>query len=769
MSRKKLIKETVKNNLFQILQEDEGYQTYNSSIENGEPDYEAIKKAAVDGTPNIKQSVEAALNDDKENFDRAALNMDPYSNSDIKNHEPLENLIIMCGLASEDLDNERVDTILDGLYQVIQNFADDLQQVIKNTNKEDDENKNIRQVEKEKQEMYENQNVEEHHKYNRADKEEFIHQNFKKVFGKELNPTNGNEEKDLSDMSDETIDWLYDEIEDELGLKEQPNSTNVAPLNKMNEPEGTNQTTNLDEIRDDDTHEKEVYHSIDYDINLYKNEDDNIYKIDAKTYSGTKFQDIYEAMNALLSIMEKNNDINDIINNIEPNKTNIIEFNGTEFNMDEFNNFQNKSIEEINDENTWGNDERMWQETYRNSYEDKEEKTQADRLYGGNKSGYKKQKTGKMEQRKLTEVKKEKNQHKNLKEIFNLIGELNTITEVSDTLMEDSKEDAYKTFYNDAKSKISELNNKLNKLKEQKSEQETNDATAYNMANVPAQRYLNQVQDYNEKYENEYMDERMSHIENSQKTEQDEAYEEKKRQLEDEDNEYVETTRGRDTLDFDYDSEPPEEYKDRVKREVETGRSEEKTQEELDSEANVGGDDPYGDDGTRSDVGKDKYDTAQKRREIDNNKPMYNKDEQPVEDEEDYEEDKKEQNNSGTALKEFHDRFYNILNYQGNKPNSKSKRDNVNEDFKNSYRETKLLFKNHNKVAINEVQKNSEDKKVEINENGPIIKINDRIVSKGFNANHVLGKAEALCESYNNEIDRKQAIAYIMTKGNIID
>lgn len=822
MSVKKVIKETVKNSVQETLKENEGYQTYNPSIEDGEPNYEAIKKACVDGTPNVKQSVEAALNDDKENFEYSTLNLGPYRNEEIKDSEPLENLLIMCSLSSDDLDNERVDTIVDGLFQVIKNYSDDINEIIKNVDNEDEENENIRQVEKEKEEMYENdsKNVNEHHKDTRADKEEFIRQNFEKVFNKKLNPTDGSEEKDLSDMSDETIDWLYGEIENELGLEEQPDSTNVAPLDSLNQPEGTNQSMKENENESDNALD-EKKDLIDNFTQYYENEDmtaDNL----IENLKETEAQLEDKGMTSPLMIRFGNDKTLYTIKEIEsilkaPSHQNFDHLMDT-IKIDVIDNDDLKIendiegadgdlVDEGHDENTWGNDQRTWgndenmYEMYHNSYEDKKEKTQADRLYGNNTSGYKKQKTNKMEQKKLTKicdelfeindqnnelVKDSKNVAKDIfcedasqkieeleqkiknvpknkikKNIFEKINDLIATNAEKNILSEDVKDIAEDTFYENASQKIEELRQEI--LNEKASNEETNDASGYNMANVPAQRYLNQVKDHNKKYEEEYMDERLSHIEDSQKTEQDEAYEEKKRQLEDEDEEYIETTRGRDTLDFDYDSEPPEEYKDRVKREVETGRSEERTQEELDSEANIGGKDPYGDDGTRSDVGKDKYKNAQKRADIDDNKPMYNKDKQPVQDEEEYEEEKEKKRTDGTALKEYKEKFFNILNYNDNKPNINSKRDNINEDFKNSYKEIKEKFQHNTKLELKEIKDKVQDKNVEIDQNNLIIKLNGKIASKGYNTNHILGQAEALCETYNNELNTNEAVAYVMT------
>lgn len=83
-----------------------------------------------------------------------------------------------------------------------------------------------------------------------------------------------------------------------------------------------------------------------------------------------------------------------------------------------------------------------------------------------------------------------------------------------------------------------------------------------------------------------------------------------------EENEYVEDTRGGTPLDLDYDSEPSKQFKDRLKKALEgdatTGNSQEY--------ANV----------IKSDLGKNLAKQAERKDKKEDEKPMYNKDAQPT-------------------------------------------------------------------------------------------------------------------------------------------
>jgi hypothetical protein len=600
MAVNKSVKRTV-NGFFKRKGLNEEVATYNPTVENGEPDYEAIKKACVDKTPNIRQSVEKALRGEKESFKDACLNLNSFQNQEIKDSEPLENLIIMCGLAQEDLENERVDVILDGLYQVLRNFAEDLVQVLKNVDNEDEENENLRQVEREKQQMY-----------------------------------------------------------------EQPNSKNVAAVNEFQKEKQITGKSPDTEIHAEDEDEEEVLES----------NDENTWG---------------------------------------------------------------------NDENTWGNDERMYQEVYNNSYEDKKEKKKADRLY--NKGGGKKARTSKMERKTA----------KKINEVLNLVNEIYEDRKNSLIVNESKEKDTVFEKYMDKK--LEKAKKYVDDLHEE-FKGEVNEPSAYNMANVPAQRYLNQVQNYNREYEEKYMDERIPEIEDTQETEQDQAYQAKKREIEDDDEEYIQTTRGRDTLDFDYDSEPPQEWKDRVQREVETGHSREKSEEELNSEANIGGKDPYGSDGTRSDVGKEKYQNAQKRKEIDDNKPMYNKDQTPAQSEEDYEEAKKQYRQKGTGINESLNRFYSILNYNDSKTFASSNKVNANEDFKNKLHEHKSLFEKQNKKEIKEAKKAAKNLDITLDKQNKKVYSGNDVIAEGFRFNNLINEAEKIEDDIKYNISLEEAVAY---------
>lgn len=88
------------------------------------------------------------------------------------------------------------------------------------------------------------------------------------------------------------------------------------------------------------------------------------------------------------------------------------------------------------------------------------------------------------------------------------------------------------------------------------------------------------------------------------------------RENSDEENEFVEDTRGGTPLDLDYDSEPSKQFKDRLKKALEgdatTGNSQEY--------ANV----------IKSDLGKNLAKQAERKDKKEDEKPMYNKDAQPT-------------------------------------------------------------------------------------------------------------------------------------------
>lgn len=88
------------------------------------------------------------------------------------------------------------------------------------------------------------------------------------------------------------------------------------------------------------------------------------------------------------------------------------------------------------------------------------------------------------------------------------------------------------------------------------------------------------------------------------------------RENSDEENEFVEDTRGGTPLDLDYDSEPSKQFKDRLKKALEgdatTGNSQEY--------ANV----------IKSDLGKNLAKQAERKDKKEDEKPMYNKDTQPT-------------------------------------------------------------------------------------------------------------------------------------------
>jgi hypothetical protein len=88
------------------------------------------------------------------------------------------------------------------------------------------------------------------------------------------------------------------------------------------------------------------------------------------------------------------------------------------------------------------------------------------------------------------------------------------------------------------------------------------------------------------------------------------------RENSDEENEFVEDTRGGTPLDLDYDSEPSKQFKDRLKKALEgdatTGNSQEY--------ANV----------IKSDLGKKLAKQAERKDKKEDEKPMYNKDAQPT-------------------------------------------------------------------------------------------------------------------------------------------
>lgn len=83
-----------------------------------------------------------------------------------------------------------------------------------------------------------------------------------------------------------------------------------------------------------------------------------------------------------------------------------------------------------------------------------------------------------------------------------------------------------------------------------------------------------------------------------------------------EENEYVEDTRGGTPLDLDYDSEPSEQFKKRLKNALEGDASTGNSQEY----ANV----------VKSDLGKDLAKQAERKDKKEDEKPMYNKDAQPT-------------------------------------------------------------------------------------------------------------------------------------------
>jgi len=88
------------------------------------------------------------------------------------------------------------------------------------------------------------------------------------------------------------------------------------------------------------------------------------------------------------------------------------------------------------------------------------------------------------------------------------------------------------------------------------------------------------------------------------------------RENSEEENEFVEDTRGGTPLDLDYDSEPSKQFKDRLKKALEgdatTGNSQEY--------ANV----------VKSDLGKNLAKQAERKDKKEDNQPMYNKDAQPT-------------------------------------------------------------------------------------------------------------------------------------------
>ena len=88
------------------------------------------------------------------------------------------------------------------------------------------------------------------------------------------------------------------------------------------------------------------------------------------------------------------------------------------------------------------------------------------------------------------------------------------------------------------------------------------------------------------------------------------------RENSEEENEFVEDTRGGTPLDLDYDSEPSKQFKDRLKKALEgdatTGNSQEY--------ANV----------IKSDLGKNLAKQAERKEKKEDKQPMYNKDAQPI-------------------------------------------------------------------------------------------------------------------------------------------